>query len=142
MKRELDEDTYQALMDMGGEIHLMSRNYNDEVIGIEYYANFSVLTQDELIKLEELWRYKVSLCQKEKMASQWMVIQGILGISLANYIAYITGGWVGALFSITSVVAMIAMIEDQHVRLAKQNLKDAKTVYNKIALFLEKVKST
>jgi hypothetical protein len=39
------------------------------------------------------------------------------------------------------VVAMIAMIEDQHVRMAKQNLKDAKTVYNKIALFLEKVKS-
>ena len=42
---ERNEDVFSALKDMAGDIHLVSRNYNDELIGIHFYANLNVLTK-------------------------------------------------------------------------------------------------
>lgn len=135
---EKDEDTYRALKEMAEDIHLVSRNDNDEVIGIEYYANFSVLTHAELTELEALWQRKVTTCVKERWASQWMVIQVCLFVILANYIAWLSGGIAGAVSSVIGLMAMIAMIEDKRVEYAKRNLQDARVVHQKLCFFLEK----
>jgi hypothetical protein len=126
---ERDEDTFIMLREMAEDIHLVSRNYNDELIGIDYYNNLSVLTKPELIELESLWKHKCNTCYKEKLASQWMVMQVFILISIAITIAWFSGGIAGAISSLVGVVAMIAMIEDKRVMLAKRNLADARRVY-------------
>lgn len=126
---ERDEDTFAALRAMAEDIHLVSRNYNDELIGIEYYNHLDVLSRDELDELLQLWQLKCRTCHKEKWASQWMVVQVMLLIAGANYLAWLSGGIPGTLFSIMGVIAAIAMIEDKRVRRGKQNLADARRVY-------------
>jgi hypothetical protein len=133
---ERDEDTFDALKDMAEDIYLVSRNHNDELIGIEYYNNLSVLSDDELSQLEQLWHLKSITCHKEKLASQWMVVQVFILISVAIYIAWISGGIAGAIFSIMGVVAMIAMIEDKRVSIAKRNLADARQVHQHLCEFM------
>jgi hypothetical protein len=114
---------------MAEDIHLVSRNYNDELIGIEYYNKLELLSNDELTELLQLWQLKSRTCHKEKLASQWMVVQVMLLIAVANYLAWLSGGIPGTLFSILGVIAAIAMIEDSRVRRSKQNLADARRVY-------------
>jgi hypothetical protein len=126
---ERDEDTFAALRAMAEDIHLVSRNYNDELIGIEYYNKLELLSNDELTELLQLWQLKSRTCHKEKLASQWMVVQVMLLIAVANYLAWLSGGIPGTLFSILGVIAAIAMIEDSRVRRSKQNLADARRVY-------------
>lgn len=122
---ERDEDTFSALKAVAEDIDLSSRNYNDEIIGIDYYANLQVLTPDQLTILQTLWQQKRQTCLKERWASQWMVVQVCLLILLAMFIAWLSGGFAGILASIAGVVAMIAMIEDKRVSIAKRNLNDA-----------------
>ncbi|HAO23570.1 MULTISPECIES: hypothetical protein [unclassified Methylophaga] len=129
---EKDEDTYSALKIMAETIDLSSRNDNDEIIGLEYYVNFNVLTEDELGELIQLWEQKLVTCQKEKLASQFMVVQVFGLISLAMFIAWLSGGIAGAIASIVGVIGMIAMIEDKRVQKAKRNLSDAEKVCNKL----------
>lgn len=125
---EKDADTFKALMEMSEDIHFRSRNHNDEVIGIEYYNNLNVLNDDELRTLIEAWQKKHRLCVKERLASQWMVIQVILLTALAMWIAWLSGGIFGALVSIAGIIGIIAMIEDKRVQLAKRNLEDCEAV--------------
>ena len=122
---EKDEDTYTALKMMAETIDLSSRNDNDEIIGLEYYVNFNVLTDDELTELIQLWEQRLTTCRKEKLASQFTVIQVFGLIGLAMLIAWLSGGIAGAIASMIGVVGMIAMIEDKRVKKAKRNLKDA-----------------
>lgn len=126
---ERDEDTFAAIKAMAEDIHLVSRNYNDELIGIEYYNKLQLLTNTELDELVELWQLKCRTCHKEKLASQWMVVQVMLLIAAANYLAWLSGGIPGTLFSIMGLIAAIAMIEDKRVRRGKKNLADARRVY-------------
>lgn len=126
---ERDEDTFAALRAMAEDIHLVSRNYNDELIGIEYYKKLQLLNDAELDELLSLWQLKCRTCHKEKLASQWMVVQILLLIVGANYLAWLSGGIPGTLFSIMGMIAAIAMIEDKRVRRGKQNLADARQVY-------------
>jgi hypothetical protein len=126
---ERDEDTFNALKEMAEDAQLSSRNYNDELIGLEYYSNLAVLSDEELNLLVSLWHEKYVTCQKEKLASQWMVIQIFILILLAIYVAWVSGGIAGTLISIVGVIAMIAMIEDKRVAVAKRNLSDARQVY-------------
>lgn len=126
---ERDEDTYAALRAMAEDIHLVSRNYNDELIGIEYYNKLQLLKDEELDAVLQLWQLKCRTCHKEKLASQWMVVQVMLLIVAANYLAWLSGGIPGTLFSILGVIAAIAMIEDKRVRRGKRNLADARRVY-------------
>ena len=126
---ERDEDTFAALREMAEDIHLVSRNHNDEIIGIEYYMNLSVLKDAERIELQQLWQRKCVTCNKEKLASQWMVVQIFILIGLAIYIAWISGGIAGIISSMIGVVAMLVMIEDKRVAIAKRNLADARRVY-------------
>lgn len=135
---ERDEDTFAALREMAEDIHLVSRNHNDELIGIEYYNNLHVLSRDELNELEQLWHRKSIICHKEKLASQWLVIQVLLLIGFAIYIAWLAGGIAGTISSIIGVIAMIAMIEDKRVRIAKRNLADARRVHQHLSRFIEK----
>lgn len=133
MERERVEDTYQKLMEVAEDISLCSRNYNDELIGIDYYKQLDVLTHEQLRVLVQAWHRRWQTCKKEKLASQFMVVQ-ILGlISLAMWIAWLSGGWFGAIASIAGVVGMIKMIEDDRVRKAKRNLADAERVYRTLA---------
>jgi hypothetical protein len=134
---ERDENTFAALKEMAGDIYLCSRNDNDEIIGIEYFSNFDVLTYQELAELEAMWRQKMSTCLKEKLASQWMIVQVFLFIALANYIAYLSGGIAGAIASVIGLIAIIAIIEDKRVMIATRNLKDAKRVHMKITKTLQ-----
>ncbi len=112
-----------ALKMMAETIDLSSGNDNDEIIGLEYYVNFNVLTDDELTELIQLWDQKLTACQKEKLASQFTVIQVFGLIGLAMLIAWLSGGIAGAIAS---------MIEDKRVKKAKRNLKDAEKVCNKL----------
>jgi hypothetical protein len=129
MKIERDEDVFTALKDMAEDIHLVSRNYNDELIGIDYYANLTILTDAELNELNKLWHLKTKTCHKEKLASQWMVIQIFLIISSAEYVALKSGGLiVETIAALLGIIAMIAMLEDKRVVKAKRNLQDAITV--------------
>ncbi|BDZ73685.1 hypothetical protein GCM10025856_14040 [Methylophaga marina] len=89
---ERDEDTFSALKEMAEDAQLVSRNHNDELIGLEYYSNLAVLSDDELGLLVRLWHEKYVTCQKEKLASQWMVIQIFILILLAIYVAWVSGG--------------------------------------------------
>lgn len=130
MIKELNEDVFFALTDMAKNIHLVSRNYNDELIGIDYYANLAVLTTAELTELISLWQVKAQTCHKEKLASQWMVIQIFLIISVAEYVASISGGVIVlTIASLLGIIAMIAMLEDKRAANAKRNLKDAIMVH-------------
>lgn len=122
---ERDEDTFSALKAVAEDINLSSRNHNDEIIGIDYYANLQVLTPAQRETLLALWQLKRQTCLKECLASQWMVVQVCLLIMLAMFIAWLSGGFAGILASIFGVVAMIVMIEDKRVAIAKRNLKDA-----------------
>ncbi|MBD3634123.1 MAG: hypothetical protein HUJ23_04370 [Methylophaga sp.] len=135
---ERDEDTYHALKEMAEDIHLVSRNHNDELIGIEYYNNLAVLSREELDDLLRLWHRKTITCRKEKLASQWMVLQVIIFIGFAIYLAWQFGGLVGVLSSIVGIIAMIAMIEDKRVKIAKRNLADANRVYQHLNDHLER----
>ncbi len=126
---ERDEDTFNALKEMADDTQLVSRNYNDELIGLDYYNNLAVLTDEELNLLVSLWHEKYMTCQKEKLASQWMVVQIFILILIAIYVAWVSGGIAGTLISIVGVIAMIAMIEDKRVAVSKRNLSDARTVY-------------
>ena len=132
---ERDEDTFSALQAMAETIDLSSRNYNDEIIGIDYYANLAVLTPAQLKTLQHLWHQKRQTCLKERLASQWMVVQVLLLISLAMFIAWLSGGFAGIVASIIGVVAMIAMIEDKRVSVAKRNLSDAIKVCERLHQF-------
>lgn len=129
---EKDEDTYIALKMMAETIDLSSRNDNDEIIGLEYYVNLHVLTDEELAELTQLWEQKLATCQKEKLASQFTVVQVFGLIGLAMLIAWLSGGIAGAIASMIGIVGMIAMIEDKRVKKAKRNLKDAEKVCNKL----------
>ena len=130
MKKELDEDTFDALKAMAEDIHFVSRNYNDELIGVDYYANLSVLTEAELNELIILWHIKCQTCQKEKLASQWMLVQIFIIISVVQYLASISGGViVSTIAGLIGFIAMIAMLEDKRIGNAKRNLKDAITVH-------------
>ena len=130
MIKELDEDVFVALKDIAEEINLESRNYNDELIGIDYYANLAFLTAAELTDLIDLWHVKTQTCHKEKLASQWMVIQIFIIISFAEYMASISGGViVVTIAGLLGIIAMIAMLEDKRASNAKRNLKDAITVH-------------
>ncbi len=132
---ERDEDTFSALQAMAENIDLSSRNHNDEIIGIDYYANLAVLTPAQLKTLQHLWQLKRQTCLKERLASQWMVVQVFLLISLAMFIAWLSGGFAGIVASIIGVVAMIAMIEDKRVAVAKRNLSDAIKVCDRLHQF-------
>lgn len=81
MIKELDEDVFSTLKDIAEDIQLISRNYNDELIGIDYYANLAALTISELIELIDLCHFKVQTCHKQKWASQSMVVQTFLIIA-------------------------------------------------------------
>lgn len=122
---ERDEDTFSVLKAVAEDINLSSRNYNDEIIGIDYYANLQVLTPSQVDTLLDLWHQKQQTCLKERWASVWMVVQVCMLIVLAMFIAWLSGGFAGILASIIGVVAMIAMIEDKRVAIAKRNLQDA-----------------
>jgi len=133
MKIERDEDTFAELKEMGEDIHLVSRNYNHEIIGIEYYANFDVLTKDELTELEAIWRHKTETCLKEKLASQWMLFQVIGMSSTVSYIAWVSAGkMAGVIAGVLGLLAFITMVEDNRIRIAKRNLADSRKVYRKI----------
>jgi hypothetical protein len=125
---ERDEDTFVALREMAEDIHLVSRNHNDELIGIEYYNNLQVLSTEELDELVTLWHRKKKTCRKEKLASQWLVMQVLMLIAFAIYIAWLSGGMAGTISSLIGIIAMIKMIEDKRVRIAKRNLADASRV--------------
>ncbi|HEC74012.1 MAG TPA: hypothetical protein ENI26_06515 [Methylophaga aminisulfidivorans] len=129
---ERDEDTFYMLKEMAEDPHLSSRNYNDELIGLDYYANLSVLSNEEVSLLVSLWHEKYITCQKEKLASQWMVVQIFILVAVASYIAWLSGGIAGTLISIVGVIAVIAMIEDKRIEQAKRNLRDAKQVYHRL----------
>jgi len=130
MKREIDKDIFGALKEVAEDINLSSRNYNDELIGVEYYINLHTLSQDQILELSQLWNKKCQTCHKEKIASQWMIVQIFILISIALYIAAISGGvMVATLAGIFGIIAMIAMIEDKRVGVAKRNLQDARNVY-------------
>lgn len=132
---ERDEDTFSALLAVAEDIDLASRNYNDEIIGIHYYANLQVLTPEQLALLQARWQQKRQTCLKERWASQWMVVQVCMLIVLAIFIAWLSGGYAGIVASIIGVVAMIAMIEDKRVAIAKRNLKDATKVCERLQNF-------
>jgi len=134
---ERDEATYSALREMAEDIHLVSRNHNDELIGIEYYNKLEILSREELNELLGLWQRKTVTCRKEKLASQWMVMQIMMLIAFAVYVAWQLGGFAGLLSSIIGVIAMIAMIEDKRVRVAKRNLADANRVYQHLSEHLQ-----
>lgn len=134
---ERDEDTYSALREMAEDIHLASRNHNDELIGIEYYNKLTTLSHEELEELLRLWQRKTITCRKEKLSSQWMVMQILMLIAFAVYVAWQLGGFAGLLSSIIGVIAMIAMIEDKRVSIAKRNLADANRVYRHLSEHLE-----
>lgn len=129
---ERDEDTFYMLKEMAEDPHLSSRNYNDELISLDYYANLSVLSNEEVSLLVSLWHEKYITCQKEKLASQWMVVQIFILVAVASYIAWLSGGIAGTLISIVGVIAVIAMIEDKRIEQAKRNLRDAKQVYHRL----------
>lgn len=132
---ERDEDTFAALREMAEDIHLVSRNHNDELIGIEFYNNLQVLTAEELDELLTLWHRKKVTCRKEKLASQWLVMQVLLLIAFAIYVAWLSGGIAGTISSLIGVIAMIKMIEDKRVRIARRNLADASRVYQHLSDF-------
>lgn len=135
---EKDEDTYSALKAMAETIDLSSRNDNDEIIGLEYYPNFHVLSEAELSELIVLWEHKLATCQKEKLASQFTVVQVFALIALAMLIAWLSGGMAGTIASMIGIVGMIAMIEDTRVKRAKRNLKDAEKVCRKLRAYMTK----
>lgn len=129
---ERDEDTFSALQAMAENIDLSSRNHNDEIIGIDYYANLAVLTPAQLKTLQHCWQLKRQTCLKERLASQWMVVQVLLLISLAMFIAWLSGGFAGI---VASIIGVVAMIEDKRVAVAKRNLSDAIKVCERLHQF-------
>jgi hypothetical protein len=130
MIKELNEDVFVALKNMAEDIHLVSRNYNNELIGIDYYANLAALTAAELTELIDLWHVKTQTCHKEKLASQWMVIQIFIIITFTEYMASISGGFiVFTIAGLLGIIAMIATLEDKRASNAKRNLKDAILVH-------------
>lgn len=137
VKLERDEDTFNELKEMGLDIHYVSRNYNNEVIGIEYYKNFDVLTDEELTELKKIWQQKVSNCLKEKLASQWMIVQVIAFSLFSIYLAWVSHPYAGIVVSVVAVITMIKLLEERRIRIAKRNLSDAKLVYTKILKYYE-----
>mgnify|MGYP000698796901 CR=1 FL=1 len=83
---ERDEDTFGVLKAVAEDINLSSRNYNDEIIGIDYYANLQVLTPSQVDTLLDLWHQKQQTCLKERWASVWMVVQVCMLIVLAMFL--------------------------------------------------------
>jgi Flp pilus assembly protein TadB len=141
VKIEKDEDTYSELKEMALDIHLVSRNYNNEVIGIEYYKNFDVLTEKELKELENLWHQKVNTCVKEKFASNWMMVQ-ILVISVINiYIAWLSHPYAGVAACVVLLIFILKIADEKRIKKAKRNLADARLVHNKLLKYLEKIPS-
>lgn len=134
---ERDEETFAALKEMAEDIHLVSRNDNDELIGIEYYNKLHLLSHEELLELEQLWQRKKITCHKEKLASQWLLVQVFALIGFAIYIAWLSGGMTGVIASVFGVSAMIVMMEDKRVSLARRNLTDARQVHARLQQAME-----
>lgn len=138
MQIERDEDTFDAIKAMAENIDLASRNYNDELIAIDYYKNLDVLTKQQLTALDEVWYRKTRTCYKEMLASRWMVLQIILLLMLVMYIAWISGGhYAGIIAGIFSISGMVAMIEDKRVSIAKQNYLDAVKVHQHLVDYMQ-----
>jgi hypothetical protein len=136
MKIERDEDVFDAIKEVGEDIHLESRNYNNELIAIEYYKKLSVLSLEQLITLESIWSEKTHTCLKEKLASRWMVIQVILIIVTVTYIAWFTAGDYAAIVAgVLGMIAIVRMLEDDRVRIASKKYKDATLVYEHLKKF-------
>jgi hypothetical protein len=91
---------------------------NDELIGIDYYANLMALTVVKLTELIDLWHVKTQTCHKQTLASQWMVIRIFIIISFAEYIASISGGFiVVTIAGLLEIIAIIAKLEDKRAML-------------------------
>lgn len=141
MKIEKDEDTYSELKEMALDIHLVSRNYNSEIIGIDYYSNFDVLTEKELVELEKLWHKKVNTCIKEKFASNWMMVQ-IIVISILNIlIAWLSHPYAGVIAFVVLMIFILKIADEKRIKKAKRNLADARLVHNKLLQYVEKLPS-
>ncbi len=139
MKIERDEDVFEAIKAVGEDIHLGSRNYNDELIAIEYYKNLTVLSYDQLTTLEQIWHDKVNTCLKEKLASRWMLIQVILIILAVTYIAWFSAGEYAAIIAgILGLIAIVRMLEDDRVRIATKHERDAISVHNHLTTYINK----
>ncbi len=139
MQIERDEDTFDAIKTMAENIDLASRNYNDELIAIDYYKNLDVLTKQQLKELEVLWHNKTRTCYKEMLASRWMVIQIILLLALVMYIAWLSGGhYAGVIAGIFGFFGMMVMIEDKRVSIAKQNYHDSVKVHHHLMDYFNK----
>jgi hypothetical protein len=139
VKIERDEDTYSELKEMALDIHLVSRNYNNEVIGIEYYANFDVLTEPELIELTTLWQQKLAKCTKEKFASIWLIVQVLFFACFSTYLAWLSHHYAGIIAGVVAIISIMKITEQQRIRKAKKNLADARLVYEKLERYLEKI---
>ncbi len=140
MKIERDEDTYSELKEMALNIHLISRNYNNEVIGVEYYANFDALTESELIDLELLWHNKVITCRKEKYASVWMAVQVILFSLFSIYIAWLSHPYAGIAAAVIALISIMKISEEKRIRRATRNLVDAQLVHDKLLHHISQTK--
>lgn len=141
MKIEKDEDTYSELKDMALDIHLVSRNYNNEVIGIEYYSNFDVLTETELLDLEALWHKKVNTCLKEKLASNWMMVQILVISTFSIYLAWLSHPYAGVVAAVVLLIFILKIGDEKRIRKAKRNLADARLVHEKLLKYVEKLPS-
>lgn len=138
MKKELDEDIFEAMKQMADDIHFVSRNYNDELIGIDYYKNLHTLSQQKLQQLDTLWALKCRNCLKEKLASQWFVIQLLILVAVAIYIATIsTHVIVGTLAGCLAVGPLVVVLDTKRVRIAKRNLADARKVHEHLQHYID-----
>jgi hypothetical protein len=137
MKRERDEDIFDAMVVMANDIHYRSRNYNQELIGIDYYRNLHTLSKAQLQQLDLLWAKKARNCYKEKLASQWFIAQLLLLIGVSVYVAMVLNHpFVSVTSFIVSATCAVLVIDDKRVRVAKANLRDARGVHEHIQRYL------
>jgi hypothetical protein len=128
---------FDELLSTAESDSLCSRNHNNELLGIDCYQQLSLLSHTQLSRLEEAWQRKRLRAQKEKISSQFMIVQMTLLMLIAVICAWFIGGIVGLITSLVGIFGLFIVIDSKRVSTAKQNLLDADAIYDAIKARLQ-----
>jgi len=131
------EIIFNELLSNAESSSLSSRNHNNELLGIDCYPELSQLNRTQLSRLEEAWQIKRRRAHKEKISSQFMIVQMIVLMLVSVVCAWFIGGIVGLITSLVGIFGLFIVIDSKRVSTAKQNLLDADAIYDAIKAALQ-----
>jgi Flp pilus assembly protein TadB len=119
---------FNELLTTAEAVSLVSRNHNNELIGVAFCHELDKLTAQQLDTLNQAWQTRLKRAKKEKFSAQFMIIQLCTLMLLAVVCAWLIGSIAGVVASLIGISGLMMILDSKRVVQAKINLKDAESV--------------